>query len=359
MRGEPCAFASRIQYPAYDLDDLCHTAYPSIRMHAYMPAATRIFDRLSALADGTRSRLLLVLEGREMTVSELCRVLQLPQSTVSRHLRVLADEGWVLSRAEGTSRLYAMEPGLDAQARRLWGVVRDQAASLPDAEQDARRTAAVLAQRRTAAQAFFSSAAGEWDRMRHELFGRRSELLPLLALIDGSWTIGDLGCGTGQVAAALSPFVARVIAVDDSAAMLAEARRRLDGAANVELRSGDLTALPIEDGALDAAILSLVLPYLPEPAVGIAEAARTIRPEGRLVIVDMLPHDRAEYRQRMGHVWQGFSGEQMAGWLRDAGLGEVRVQPLASDPDAKGPALFVASGRRGAPDERAQRHVRG
>lgn len=321
-----------------------------------IPAA--IFDRLSALADGTRSRLLLVLEGRELTVSELCRILQLPQSTVSRHLRVLADEGWVLSRAEGTSRLYAMEPGLDAQAKRLWLVVRDQASSLPEAERDARRIAGVVAQRRTAAQAFFSTAAGEWDRMRHELFGRRAELLPLLALIDGSWTIGDLGCGTGQVAAALAPFATRVVAVDDSAAMLAEARRRLHDVANVELRSGELTDLPIGDGELDAAILSLVLPYLPEPAAGVAEAARTLRGGGRLVIVDMLPHDRVEYRQRMGHVWQGFSGEQMAGWLRDAGLEAVRVQALAPDPDAKGPALFVASGRQPLPDERTSRHAR-
>ena len=188
-------------------------------------SAPAIFDRMSALADATRSRLLLVLERQELTVGELCAVLQLPQSTVSRHLKTLVDEAWLASRAEGTSRRYRMLPErLDASARKLWGLVREQVAALPTAEQDARRLRSVLAQRTTRSQEFFSSAAGQWDRLRAELFGQRADLLGLLGLLDARWTVGDLGCGTGQISESLAPFVERVVAVDASAAMLQAAR---------------------------------------------------------------------------------------------------------------------------------------
>ena len=309
--------------------------------------APSIFDCMSALSDITRSRLLLVLEEHELTVSELCSVLQLPQSTVSRHLKVLGDERWVVSRAEGTSRRYRMVAGgLESSARRLWHLVREQVAASAVAEQDAQRVQGVLAQRRTRSQEFFSTVAGEWDRLRTELFGRRADLLALLALLDEEWTVGDLGCGTGQVAEALAPFVRRVVAVDESAAMLAAARTRLQGVQNVEVRRGELERVPVDDAELDAAVLFLVLPYLAEPARAVAEAARTLRPGGRLLVVDMTPHDREEYRQRMGHLWQGFSREQVGEWMRAAGLESFRHHPLPADPEAKGPVLFTASARR-------------
>ena len=169
-------------------------------------SAPAIFDRMSALADATRSRLLLVLERHELTVGELCQVLQLPQSTVSRHLKLLGDEGWVSARAEGTSRRYRMPADrLDADARQLWQLVRREVAELAGAAQDAERLRSVLAQRSTRSREFFSSAAGEWDRLRADLFGRRADLLGLLGLVDEAWTVGDLGCGTGQMAASLAP----------------------------------------------------------------------------------------------------------------------------------------------------------
>ena len=187
-----------------------------------------ILDDLSALADLTRDRLLLLVESHELTVSELCSVLQLPQSTVSRHLKALVDSGWLTSRAEGTSRWYAMSQDTrQGTARRLWLLVREQLAQSRAAEQDHRRLQSVLAARRSQSQEFFSSAAGQWDRMREELFGRDMHLRAALGLLDPAWVVGDLGCGTGSMSAAIAPFVARVIAVDNSAAMLSAAKRRL------------------------------------------------------------------------------------------------------------------------------------
>lgn len=309
--------------------------------------APRIFDRMSALSDATRSRLLLLLEAQELAVGELCAVLQLPQSTVSRHLKVLGDEGWLVSRAEGPSRLYRMAGSeLDAAGRQLWALVRAEVEPTPAARQDAERLSGVLAQRRSKSREFFQTAAGEWDRLREELFGRRADLHALLALLDPAWTVGDLGCGTGQVSESLAPFVGRVIAVDDSEAMLSAARARLGGLANVEVRAGSLERLPLEDGALDVALIFLVLHHVVEPPRALAEAARVLRPGGRLLVVDMTPHDRAEYRQQMGHVWQGFPPEQLAGWLEAAGLAEPRYVTLPPDPAAKGPGLFSARARK-------------
>ena len=305
-----------------------------------------LFDRMSALADPIRSRVLLVLERRELTVSELCGVFQLPQSTMSRHLKLLTDEGWLVCRAEGTSRRYSMPGTLEANARRLWQLVRDQLAGMPAAGQDAERVRSVLAQRKSASREFFSAAAGEWDRLRGELFGRRADLRALLGLLDDRWTVGDLGCGTGQVSESLAPFVSRVVAVDESPEMLSAARRRLEGTENVEVRSGEVESLPIGDGELDAAVLFLVLHFVPEPARSIAEVGRVLKPGGRLLLVDMTPHDREEYRQRMGHVWMGFAREQVAAWTEAAGLTGARYTALSPDPEAKGPALFVATARK-------------
>ncbi|MDB4949856.1 MAG: hypothetical protein JWM27_2505 [Gemmatimonadetes bacterium] len=306
-----------------------------------------IFDRMSALADTTRARLLLVLERYELTVGEMCAVLQLPQSTVSRHLKVLQDEGWIAARADGTSRRYRMAAdGLEPAARKLWQVVREQAAALPAAEDDARRLRTVLAERETKSQRFFSSAAGQWDRLRAELFGQRAEVVGLLGLVDDAWTVGDLGCGTGQVAAILAPFVRAVVAVDNSPAMLTAARERLKALPNVDVRAGDLEALPVDDGALDAAVLVLVLPYVEQPGGVLAEAARALRPGGRLLVVDMMPHGRDEFRQTLGHLWQGFGDEQARGWAADAGLEAVRYVPLPPDAAAKGPSLFAMVGRK-------------
>lgn len=302
---------------------------------------------MAALTDSVRCRMLALLERHELTVSELCAILQLPQSTVSRHLKTLADEAWVQSRRDGTSRLYALPLAeLDPSARRLWQLLRPEVVATSGAEHDDRRLKSALSRRSSKSREFFSSAAGQWDRLRAGLFGPAFHLQALPALLDDQWIAGDLGCGTGQVAEALAPFVRRVIAVDGSGEMLQAARHRLRELTNVEVRRGELESLPIEDGALDVATMMMVLHHVPEPAQALAEAARVIRPGGRLLIADMLPHDRDEYRQQMGHVWLGFSRDQVERLVGDSGFDGVRVWPLAPPVEAKGPTLFAAVARK-------------
>jgi ubiquinone/menaquinone biosynthesis C-methylase UbiE/DNA-binding transcriptional ArsR family regulator len=316
--------------------------------------APPIFDRMTALADNTRSRMLLVLERHELSVNEIRTVLQLPQSTVSRHLKILGDHGWVISRPEGTSRRYRMTDKLEASARRLWHLVREHVVATSAAAQDFRRVQSVLARRRTRSQKFFSSAAGQWDRLRSELFGSRSDIMGLLGLVDESWRVGDLGCGTGQLSELIAPFAGDVIAVDDSAAMVSAARKRVTSFDNVSVRAGSLEALPIDDGLLDVAFMFLVLHYVVEPELAVGEAHRVLKPGGRLIIVDMMPHDRQDLAHEMGHVWRGFSEHQLGELLRGAGFPGGRYHPLPADASAKGPTLFTAVARRTAlahPDE--------
>jgi ArsR family transcriptional regulator len=310
-------------------------------------ASGRILGRLGSLADATRSRLLLLLDGHEYTVSELCAVLQLPQSTVSRHLKLLVDDGWLTSTPDGTSRHYRMaQQDMDPAACELWALVRGQIAELPAAHQDALRTRGVLAARKSRSQEFFAETAATWDEVRRGMFGERADLQALLGLLDDAWVVGDLGCGTGRMTESLAPFVRAVVAVDNSREMLAAARDRLRDLENVDVREGSLETLPVADGELDAAVVFLVLHHVVAPEAAVAELGRIVRPGGRVLVADMTTHDRVNYRHDMGHAWLGFSPAQINGWLTAAGFEQINYRELAPDPDASGPALFAASARR-------------
>jgi SAM-dependent methyltransferase len=158
----------------------------------------------------------------------------------------------------------------------------------------------------------------------------------------------DLGCGTGAVAQSLAPFVERVIAVDESAAMLSAAKKRLHGVGNIDIRNGRLESLPIGDGEVDVALLFLVLHYTADPSRVIAQASRVLKPGGRLLVLDMMPHDRQDLRQTMGHLWAGFDRATLDGWMQSAGFESFRYNALPPDTEAKGPTLFAASGKRSA-----------
>ena len=308
--------------------------------------APPILDRLSALGDETRTRILALLDRSEFTVSELCSVVQVAQPTVSRHLKTLSSEGWVEARVDGRNRHYRLSPTLDEPARALWRIVRQEIGIQGAYAADAERARAVLEHRRLRSAAFFAETAERWDAMRTELFGSATGVAPLLGLIDPSWVVGDLGTGTGALAARLAPFARRVIGVDRSTEMLATAELRLTSIENAELRHGDLEALPLREGELDLAILALVLHHVVDPPTALNEVHRVLAPGGRILLLDMRAHDRGTgYPEQMGHVWPGFEPERIQAWLSDAGFTSTRVTPLPPDADATGPLLFLASAR--------------
>jgi ArsR family transcriptional regulator len=304
---------------------------------------------LATLGDLARVRVLRLLEGRELSVGELAKAMQLPQSTVSRHLKLLLDRRWVTKRTEGTASLYRMaNDQLDQGARELWAVTRKQLGDVATLREDDARLDAVLSQRRTDSKAFFGRIGGDWDKLRRELFGAAFTGEAMLDLLDPAWVVADIGCGTGNATEVLAPVVRKVIAVDREPAMLEAARDRLATLKNVEFREGDLHELPINDGEVDAAISFLVLVYVQRPSQAVVEMARIVRPGGAVMIVDLVPHDRESYRDTMGHLHLGFDEKQVKLWARSAGLKEVRYRRLRPDTSSKGPGLFVATMRRPA-----------
>lgn len=304
---------------------------------------------MGCLADATRLRLLRLLERNELGVAELCDVLQLPQSTVSRHLKVLADQGWTQSRRQGTNHLYQlMLDELEPSARRLWLLAREQSDQWPTARHDASRLQRLLAERQSDSQAFFASTAENWDKLRDEFYGQSFTTHALLALLPPGCVVADLGCGTGRAASLLAPYAGKVIGIDNSAAMLKAARRRTADATNVELRRGDLEELPIEPASCDAALLLLGLTYMSNPPAVLRESLRVLRPGGRVVVVDLLAHDRDDFRKQMDQRWPGFAPVKFEAMLHDAGYVQIHVRSLAPEAKVKGPGLFLATALRPA-----------
>ncbi len=302
---------------------------------------------MQSLSDVTRTRLLRLVERNELTVVELCSILRLPQSTVSRHLKLLGDDGWVHSRRDGTSNLYRMRiTELPQGQRRLWQLVREQSVEESVCEKDDARLEQVLAERRSRSEAFFSTSVGQWDRLRTELFGQRSDSWALGALLNDAGVIGDLGCGTGSFAQVIAPWVKQVIGVDRSSAMLQMARKRLKDDERVDLRRGELTQLPIDDQELTAAVLILALPYVDDPEAVFLEAARVTATGGKVVVLDMQQHEHSEYKEDLGHIWLGFREEQISRWLTNTGWRQPRWFSIPIDPDAKGPSLFLATAKK-------------
>jgi ArsR family transcriptional regulator len=302
---------------------------------------------LACLGDMARLRLLRLVAREELSVGELAKVLQLPQSTVSRHLKLLHGAGWIIRRSAGTASLYWMDrEALDPDARALWDVVRTQLGTSPALAEDDHRLAEVLAERSTDSRAFYERIVGEWDRLREDLFGEAFCNEALLDFLDPHWVVADLGCGTGSMAELLAPAVKTVIAVDREPAMLEAARQRLGRFINVEYVRGDVSDLPIDDDAADAVLVSLVMVSVTDPVSAVREVARILRSGGPAMFVDMVPHDRESYRHTMGHEHLGFDEAQIRRWADATGLTDVRYRRLRADMSAKGPGLFVATMRK-------------
>ncbi len=310
--------------------------------------STDVFSQLQLLGEPTRARMVRLLALEELAVGELARVLQVSQPTVSRHLKQLMRGGFVTSRKVGTaSWVQAPVRSYPADQAALWSLVRAQLdADAADAAsihaQDLLRLESVLAQRSDDSEALFARLGGRWDAVRIEHFGERW-LAPLaLACIDGRGKhIADLGCGTGHLLPSLAATGAHVTGVDREEAMLEVARERVAALPDVELRRGLLDAVPLPDRSVDLVVVAFVLHHIRDLPPVFAEVARVLAPGGRVVLLDMVAHDRADFQSTMGHVHPGFSPADVSALARGAGL-VGHTHPLPADPDARGPGLFLS-----------------
>ncbi|MBL9150094.1 MAG: metalloregulator ArsR/SmtB family transcription factor [Phycisphaerae bacterium] len=300
--------------------------------------------RLGTMGDPTRLRLMRLLERKELGVGELARATRLPQSTVSRHLKALFDAALVQKRNEGTATLYVLRAeALAADVRSLWELTRANLGASVEFDEDDARLADVLLERRTDSRTFFGRLGGEWDRVRTELFGSNFSAEALLAFLDPSLVIADIGCGTGQGAALLAPYVSRVVAIDREPAMIEAARTRLADVGNVEFRQGDLAKLPGKNGEFGGALIMLVLHHVDDVRAALVETRRVLATKATLVIIDMVAHRQEEFRASMGHRHLGFSESDLQALASAAGFAVPRYQRLRTSTDRRGPGLFVAS----------------
>ncbi len=286
-------------------------------------------SRLRVFADATRVRLLSLLEGEELTVAELSAISQLAQPRVSTHLAKLKEAGLVRDRRAGVSAYYRFdEATLDPSQRALWHSI-SHGSDDPLLRQDAERVPGVLAMR-AADQNWADSVAGDMER--HYSPGRTWEALartalPLLAPGD----VLDIASGDGVLAELLAPHSHRYVCVDASPRVVAAAAERLRRFANVEVREGDMHALPFADASFDLVVLMHALTYSTRPAQAVAEAARALRPGGRLLLSSLAKHGHRAAVEAYGHVNLGFAEKELRRFAEKAGLTVVRCETVTRE----------------------------
>lgn len=294
-----------------------------------MPDLPQTVDLLSVLADPTRVRLLSLLDDTELSVAELTRITDLPQSRVSTHLRKLKDAALVRDRRDGSSSYYGLDDAnMNDSARELWGVIQGR---LDDEQlaQDRKRREAALAARETSLR-WPDEVAGQMER--HYSPGRTWEatargLLGFLRLGE----VLDVGSGDGVNAELLAPRSKRVTCLDLSERVIAAARQRLERFSNVDFFVGDMHALPFGDQSFDAVLLLHTLTYSRRPKQAIAEAARVLRPGGAVAVVTLVEHEHDTIARAYDHVNQGFSAASLGSMLRAAGLQIEQCEPSSRE----------------------------
>jgi len=286
-------------------------------------ATLPIAELFQALADPSRVRILALLRTMELSVGELAQVLGQSQPRVSRHVKILGDARLLDRHKEGSWVFLALT--VEARTQAVFDLI-DQwldPASRDVLAADAARLAAVRADRADAANRYFASHAAVWDSIR-SLHVAESMVERAIQKALGGEPVGrllDIGTGTGRMIELLGPKAAQVTGVDKSSEMLRLARVKLEAAGiSSSLRQADMYALPLADGSADSVVIHQVLHYAQNPAAALAEAARVLRPGGRLLVVDFAAHEREDLRTRDAHLRLGFSDDAMSGWFRSAGL---------------------------------------
>ena len=293
---------------------------------------------LKAAGEATRLRILALLAEAELTVSDLTEILRQSQPRLSRHLRLLAEAGLVERFREGSWAFFRLgERGGPADLARV--VIGRLRADDSIVVRDRERLATVRAARAAAAQNYFRRHAAQWDRIRRlHVADAAVEDAIRAALADKPIrSLLDLGTGTGRMLELFGPEIERGLGLDLSLDMLALARARLDraGLKHCSVRHGDIYDLTLPRDSFDVVIIHQVLHFLDDSARAITEAARVLRPGGRLLVVDFAPHDLEFLREEHAHRRLGFAAETVMQWLEGAGLDVLRQQTLPPGPQGK------------------------
>jgi len=302
--------------------DLQHTSFDDV------------LAALTAAGEPTRLRLLALLCDAELTVSELVAILRQSQPRISRHLKLLVEADLVERHREGAWVFL-----LVAQSGPAAHLAREIVASIdpqdPVLVADRARLGEVRLARAEQAATYFATHAANWDELRAMHVAEETVEAAIHEAV-GEAPIGsllDIGTGTGRMLELLAPQAGRALGVDQSPQMLGIARNRLERARlrNAQLRQGDIFALPVERNGFDLVVLHQVLHYLDDPARALREAARTLRPGGRLLVVDFAPHQEESLRIAHAHRRLGFARDEISAVMAEAGLEVTLTRDLAPE----------------------------
>ncbi len=304
-----------------------------------------LLKSLKLIADPTRIRVLGLLRRQELTVAELQEILGMGQSRISTQLSQLRGAGLVGDRRVGKNIHYGVVAGAGSGA--VWELVEQAVAELPESAADRAALALVLRKRSDKARAYFDQLAGKFGRTY--VPGRSWKALSeaLIRLMEPR-VIADLGAGEGTLSQLLAQRAERVIAVDNSPRMVefGAALARENGVRNLEYRLGDLEAPPIGDTSVDLVVFSQALHHAQQPRQAMAEAARILRPGGRVVVLDLLRHDFEQARELYADVWLGFSEAEMEASLASAGFRDIFTAVVDREPEPPHFQTLLAIGTR-------------
>ncbi len=298
-----------------------------------------ICEVYKAMGDESRLRLLHILSQGQFNVQELTSILHLSQSTVSHHLKALLQAGFAATKKEGTWVYYRLAESDALPSQVTQGFLQYLHSNPADTfhailTKDKSNLADVLHLRRIKAKDYFETVAKEWDTVRDQAQGSESYIDTLHSHIPSSDTLLELGCGSGAVLKQLLPREGTTIGVDYSEAMIEEAKRNLEGSQpQTDLRLGSLEHLPLGDNTVDTALAYMVFHHVAEPSAALQDAARVIRPGGKLVIIDLLEHENDRMREQYADLWLGFCPKQFAVWVKQAGFDTVSTEVLGEHND--------------------------
>lgn len=312
----------------------------------------RMVDTLKAAAESSRLRILTLLSNADLTVSDLTEILNQSQPRVSRHLKLLLEAGLIGRYQEGSWAYFRLA---DAEAARdfVAGVVSRISSGDALVERDLERLAAVKRRRQERAAGYFSANAERWDQIR-SLHADDEQVEAALKRLVGNrpfQSMLDLGTGTGRLLEIFAPLYRRGVGIDMSREMLSVARANLDraGISHAQVRQGDIYMPPVERETFDLVTIHQVLHYLDDPAAAIREAARMLRPSGRLLIVDFAPHTLEFLREEHAHQRLGFSDRQITDWFSEAHVDlndSVEFEPRSGEAGRLTVKLWLGRDRR-------------
>ena len=303
-----------------------------------------MLDLLKILADQTRLRLLRILRQGDFTVQDLTQILKMGQSRISRHLLLMSEAGLLQVEKQGTWRYYRLAPQR-ALFQDLWPILEKHLNELEKQDEDAAAVFRVMTARRKKSQEFFDRHARDWDSLHVKLLNLPDYQDTLLAMLPNGGLIVEVGVGSGALLPMLASKAERTVGLDQSPAMVTLARETIAKhhlSDKVDVRLGEMNYLPFSDSTVHAVVMNQVLHHAEQPGEVLQEVNRVLAGNGILVIADLTRHEHDWARERLADQWLGFSQQELATWLDEAGMRVASYQEYGDEKHQQGVFLLAA-----------------